>query len=81
MIFVDPDHKRLLVIANQEAAKQNIGDYVEITGELDKYGKTLQIAALKLIEKGRAMCDVPKNRSKGADQTPREQEELKSLSH
>ena len=62
MMFVDPDHKRLLVIVNQEAAKENIGDYVEISGEVDKESKTLQIAALKLIEKGRAMCDLPKKK-------------------
>ena len=60
IVFVDPDRKRLLVIANQDAAKQNIGDFVEITGDVDPKSHTLQIAKLKMIEKGRAMCGVPK---------------------
>jgi hypothetical protein len=60
IVFVDPDHKRLLVIANQDVARKNIGDYVEVTGEVNSQAKTLQIATLKMLEKGRAMCDVPK---------------------
>ena len=59
IVFVDPDHKRLLTIANQDSAKERVGDYVEITGEVDEESKTLQVDSLKLLEKGRAMCDVP----------------------
>jgi hypothetical protein len=59
IVFVDPDHKRLLSIANQDVAKERVGDYVEISGDLDEQGKTLHIDSLKLLEKGRAMCDVP----------------------
>jgi hypothetical protein len=60
IVLIDPDQKRVLVIANQGAAKQNIGDLVEITGEVDAQARKLQIVYLKMIEKGRAMCDVPK---------------------
>ena len=60
IVFVDPDHKRLLAIANPDVAKKNIGDYVEVTEDLDSQAKTLQIATLRMLEKGRAMCDVPK---------------------
>ena len=59
IVFVDPDHKRLLTIANQDSAKERVGDYVEITGEVDEESKTLQVDSLKLLEKGRAMCDIP----------------------
>lgn len=59
IVFVDPDHKRLLSIANQDIAKERVGDYVEISGDLDEQAKTLRIDSLKLLEKGRAMCDVP----------------------
>jgi hypothetical protein len=60
IVFVDPDHKRLLTIANQDAATENIGDRVEIAGDVDEQAKTLRVNSLKLLEKGRAMCDVPK---------------------
>ncbi|HYT21381.1 MAG TPA: hypothetical protein VEW05_14275 [Candidatus Polarisedimenticolia bacterium] len=59
IVLVDPDQKRLLTIANQDAAMERIGDYVEISGEVDEQAKTLRIESLKLLEKGRAMCDVP----------------------
>jgi len=59
IVLVDPDHKRLLTIANQDAAREQVGDYVEINGELDEQTRSLHIDSLKLLEKGRAMCDVP----------------------
>lgn len=59
IVLVDPEGKRLLVIANQDAATERVGDYVEISGDLDGQAKTLRIDSIKLIEKGRAMCDVP----------------------
>jgi hypothetical protein len=59
IVLVDPDHKRLLSIANQDVAKERVGDYVEISGDLDEGTKMLRIDSLKLLEKGRAMCDVP----------------------
>lgn len=63
IVFVDTDHKRLLTIVNQDSATENIGDYVEIAGGLDEQAKTLHVVSLKLVEKGRAMCDVPKKKS------------------
>jgi hypothetical protein len=59
IVLVDPEHKRLLTIANQDAAREQVGDYVEINGELDEQARSLRIDSLKLLEKGRAMCDVP----------------------
>src|SRR5438309_128806 len=62
IVLVDPEHKRLLTIANQDAARSQVGDYVEISGELDEQARSLRIDSLKLLEKGRAMCDVPKKK-------------------
>jgi len=59
IVLVDPVHKRLMTIANQNAAREQVGDYVEINGELDEQAGSLRIDSLKLLEKGRAMCDVP----------------------
>ena len=59
IVLVDPDQKRLLTIANQDAAMERVGDYVEIGGEVDEQAKTLRMESLKLLEKGHAMCDVP----------------------
>ena len=59
IVFVDPDHKWLLTITNQDAATESIGDYLEVIGTVDEQSKTLRVDSLKLLEKGRAMCDVP----------------------
>ena len=59
IVLVDPDHKRLLTIANQGAARERLGDYVEIKGDLDEPARSPRIDSMKLLEKGRAMCDVP----------------------
>jgi hypothetical protein len=57
--LVDSDQKRLLIIVNRDIAVERVGDYVEISGDLDEQARTLHIDSLKLLEKGRAMCDVP----------------------
>jgi len=56
-VLVDSDNKRLLVVDNPAAAKENIGDYVEVQGTLDSDAKVLHIDSLKLLEKGVAECD------------------------
>ncbi len=64
IVLVDPVGKRVLVLANQEIGKNNIGDYVEISGHVDTKSKTLHADSLKFLEKGSAMCGVqPKNKA------------------
>jgi hypothetical protein len=58
IVLVDPAGKRILVLANQEIGKQNVGDYVEITGEVDAQAQTIHADSLKFLEKGSAMCGV-----------------------
>ena len=59
MVLLDSDHKRVLTIANPDAAMENVGDYVEISGDLNDQAKTLRVDSLKLLEKCRAMCGKP----------------------
>ena len=38
-MLIDPDRKMIFEIANQNLAKKNIGDYVEIAGQMDLEAK------------------------------------------
>jgi hypothetical protein len=58
IVLVDPEGKRILVLTNQEIGKKNVGDYVEISGQVDSTAKTLHADSLKFLEKGSAMCGV-----------------------
>jgi hypothetical protein len=62
IVLIDPDRKRLLVVVNRDAAIERVGDYVEISGDVDEQSRTLHIESLKLLEKGKAMCGVPKKK-------------------
>lgn len=62
IVLIVPDEEAIFDIANQEAAKKNIGDYVEVTGLLNRPAKSVHIDSLKMLEQGRAMCDVPPRR-------------------
>ena len=56
MVLLDPDHRQVLTIANPDAGMENVGDYVEISGDLNEQAKTL-------LEKGRAMCGKRVNKN------------------
>jgi len=55
-VLIDSDHKRLLYLSNSDAAKPNIGDYVEIQGSLDSSANTVQIQSMKMLEQGVSKC-------------------------
>jgi hypothetical protein len=57
--LIDPEGKRVLILANQDAGKKNIGDFVEITGEIDSQTRMLHVDSLKFLDNNRAMCAVP----------------------
>ncbi len=59
MVLIVPDQRVLLTVANPEAAKANIGDFVEVTGSVEARTKTLHIDSLKMLTKGAAMCGLP----------------------
>ena len=60
IVLIDPDRKMIFEIANQNLAKKNIGDYVEIAGQMDLQAKTVRIASLKMVTRGTASCERPK---------------------
>jgi hypothetical protein len=64
IVLVDPIGKRILVLSNQDIGRKNVGDYVEISGEVDSPTMTLHANSLKFLEKGNAMCGVPPKKAK-----------------
>jgi len=60
--IVDPEGKQVLVIENQDIAKKNVGDYVEIRGSVDPKTNLLHADSLKFLDKNRAMCGVPQKK-------------------
>jgi hypothetical protein len=62
IVLILPDQKQLLTVANQDAARKNIGDYVEVTGDIDQQSKTVHIDSLTMITQGRAKCDRPSSK-------------------
>jgi hypothetical protein len=66
IVLIDPEQKKVVPIANQDAVKDNIGDYVELAGTTEARN-TLHVDSLKFLDNNRAMCGVPE---KKADSTP-----------
>lgn len=61
IVLIDPSARRVLAIENQEAARGNIGDEVEIAGSVDSNKNALHIDSIKLVAHGAAMCSRPKH--------------------
>jgi len=59
IVLIDPDRKMIFAISNQGLAREHVGDYVEIVGQTDLQSKAIQIASLKMIDKGTASCERP----------------------
>jgi hypothetical protein len=59
IVLIDPDRKMIFEIANQNLAQKNIGDYVEIVGQMDLQAKTVRIASLTMLTRGTASCERP----------------------
>jgi hypothetical protein len=68
IVLIDPQGQRILSISNQDIVKQNIGDYVELAGTVEKAGDTMQVVTLKFLDKNRAICAVPTK--KAGEQKP-----------
>jgi hypothetical protein len=54
IVLIDPERKMIFEIINQRPAKNNIGDYVRIAGQMDWPARTLRIATLKMLARGTA---------------------------
>jgi|SRR5271169_2202875 len=59
IVLIDPEAKRLVKIENQVAARDHIGDCVEIKGTLSSRTKLLHIDSLKMLSAGVAECERP----------------------
>lgn len=57
IVLIDPAAKQVLKIENQAAARDHIGDQVEVRGALNPQTKRLHIDAIKLVSKGVAACE------------------------
>jgi hypothetical protein len=67
IVLILPDAKEIVAIENQDAAKEHVGDYVEVAGSFaqvnNKEGaRVLRVDSLKMITKGVAMCGIPKKK-------------------
>lgn len=60
IVFIDPEAKQVVKIENQDAARDHIGDYVEIEGTLSSRTKLLHIDSLRMLSRGVAECERPK---------------------
>jgi hypothetical protein len=58
IVLILPDQKQILRVANQDVARSNIGNYVEISGTVDSHSKSVHVDSLKLVSEGHPMCDV-----------------------
>jgi hypothetical protein len=61
IVLIDPDNKKVIDIANQDAVKKNVSDYVELTGSVDSQN-LFHVESLKFLDKNRAMCGVPEKK-------------------
>jgi hypothetical protein len=60
MAFIDEEGKRLLRVANPEAAKGQESHYVRVSGTLD--GATLRVASLELLDEYAPSCGRPRKK-------------------
>lgn len=59
IVLIVPVEKRMLVVENNDAARANVGNYVEVVGTVNGQAATIHIDISKLLEVGRAICGIP----------------------
>lgn len=62
IVLAVPEEKKLLLVANPELAKSNVGNYVEIAGAINAQAQTVEIKSVTLLEEGRATCALPRKK-------------------
>jgi hypothetical protein len=63
VVLIIPERKEIIVVANPDLVKANVGDLVEVVGNVGA-DHAFHVSTVKILEKGRAMCDVPSSKSK-----------------
>jgi hypothetical protein len=66
IVLIDPQHKKVVDISNQDAVKKNVSDYVELAGTVDAQNQ-FHVESLKFLDKNRAMCGVPEKKPAKSD--------------
>jgi hypothetical protein len=59
LVFLDEKARRVLQVANPDAAKGQESHYVQVVGSIDAPGKTLRVKSVKVLEEYVAMCLGP----------------------
>jgi len=62
IVLIAPDEKRVLTVVNQDVAKSNVGNEVEVSGTIDIKNETVEIKSVKLLEEGHASCSAPRQK-------------------
>ena len=63
IVLIAPEERKVLAVTNQDMAKSNVGNYVEVKGTIDTKNETVEIKALKMLEEGRAACSAPRKKT------------------
>jgi hypothetical protein len=59
IVLIEPERKMIFDISNQQVARKNVGDYVEIAGSINLNAKTVSIGSMKMLTRGTASCSRP----------------------
>ncbi len=51
IVLIDPQQTRVLFVTDQETAKRDLGNYVEVTGEIDPQTNTIKTESIKFLAK------------------------------
>jgi len=51
IVLIDPKQKRILLVTDQDMARKNWGDYVEVTGQVDAQANFIKPESIKFLEK------------------------------
>ena len=59
LVFIAEKTRTILQVANPDLAKGQEGHYVQVTGSVDKLGKTLRLGSVNVLERYIAKCGRP----------------------
>jgi hypothetical protein len=63
-VFISEQAKAIYQVRDYPSAKDDVGFYVEITGDVDENAKTVSVTSVKRLAEVTSMCMVPRKREK-----------------
>lgn len=51
IVLIDPKQKRILLVSDQDMARKNLEDHVEVTGQVDAQANPIKPDSIKFLEK------------------------------